>query len=96
LAAPEFIGHHLAGVGGGLRRVILPGGGGAVVQGQDAQLVAGDPALLVDAVHGALHAVAHEVRGIRLRPGQRQVETDGDGFVLCASAADEGRGECRA
>jgi len=72
---------HLAGVGRGLRRIVLPGGGSTVVEHHHVDLVAGNAALGIGVVGRDHRALLHEGRLFRIGSGQRNVDADRDALV---------------
>ena len=80
-ATTGLLDDHLAGVGRGLRRIVLPGGRGAVVEQQDLDLVAGDPALRVGLVDRQQRAVLDQFGVVRVGAGKGQVYADRDRLV---------------
>ena len=80
-ATTDAIGDHLARIGRALRRIVLPRGGGAVVQQQDIQMIAGGATLGVGFIDRQHEAVADAYRGFGIRSGQRKIDADGDGLV---------------
>jgi hypothetical protein len=72
---------HLAGIGRRLRRIVLAGGGGAVVEDHGLDRVAGDAAIGVGVVDRQEGAVLDEGGVLVARPGERHVDADGDALI---------------
>ena len=79
------------GIGGGLGRVVLPGGGGAAVEHGHVQLVAAGAALAVHVIDRHHRAVLDAGCRIGIGARQRQLDADGDGLVLRVRRHEAGR-----
>ncbi len=93
---------HLAGVDGGLRRIVLASGCGAVVQNEGSDLVATDTTGGVGLLDRQQRAAQDGGRILGAGAGERKIDADGHEFGLGARGArdaDQGsrteQGDCR-
>ena len=76
-----LVGDHLAGVGRGLGRVVLAGGGGAVIERHQFESIARHGVTLVGAIDRHDDAVLDPQSILGVRTGERQVNADLDDLV---------------
>ena len=76
-----FVGHHLLGVGGGLGRIVLAGGHGAIVEFHVFELVALDRIGRIGVVERHDGSIGNPHRGFGIRTGERHVHADLDHLV---------------